>query len=111
MTTESKDPDNPLGIPEWITIILERKLQEQTWFRRYSNTITTAFTGLMTLAWWLTSTRIDLPEWSVYAIGALLWLGQIVGVKRTKNGVTPSVIDAVTRDLGTVPSGRHHRGE
>lgn len=111
MSEPYKASDNPIDVPDWITIVLEKKLHEQKWYQKYANTVTTAITGLLTLVWWLVSTGISLPSWTVYAVGVLLWVGEIVAVKQTKNGVTPSVVDAVVSDLGSVTPGRHHRGE
>jgi hypothetical protein len=79
---------------------LQRKIHEQPWFKKSSNTVTTAFTGLVTLAWWLTGTGLDLPSPVVNTIAGVLFLAQVLGVKATRNGTTSTTVrDATAPDV------------
>lgn len=64
------------------------KLEAQPWWKQKSNTVTTAVSGAITYAWWLIGSATELPQSAVIGIGALLFVGQIVGVNGTKNGFT-----------------------
>lgn len=87
---------------------LHRKIAEQPAFKRYANTATTAVGGVAQLAVWLAAFQLDLPAPAVYAIGALLFVAQLLGVKATPNGLTasaaqkaaaPDVIEALAQRL------------
>ncbi|WNM68792.1 holin [Gordonia phage Soos] len=65
-----------------------RQLDQQPWWKKSSNTVTTLASGLAVLAWWLTSTGIGLPEWLTYIVGAGAVVGQGIVAKTTKNGFT-----------------------
>lgn len=85
---------------------LRALLESQPWWRRYANTVTAAVTNLVLLAWLLVSSGIDLPHSVQWAVAAVLFAGNVLGIRGTSNGVTPSLIGLVT---GQVPEGRHHR--
>lgn len=74
-------------------------LSEQPFWRRYANTVTTAVGGLVALAWWLSTTWTDAPPWLSTVIGILLFVASVVGVKATRNGMTPSTIAATINRL------------
>lgn len=65
-----------------------RQLDQQPWWKKSSNTVTTVVSGLAVFAWWLTSTGVGLPVWLTYVVGAGAVVGQGVVTKLTKNGFT-----------------------
>lgn len=65
-----------------------RELAEQPWWKKSANTVTTAVAGLVAVAWWIAGTGMDLPDPVTWIVGVVLFAGQVLGVKATKNGVT-----------------------
>lgn len=93
--------------------LIQDKLQEilakQKWWQKSSNTVTAAFSGLVTLIWWVTSTGVALPDTVTYPVAIVLYLGTVLGIKGTKNGLTPSVANTITTEVSkTITTmGRH----
>lgn len=65
-----------------------QRLDQQPWWKKSSNTVTTVASGVAVLAWWLTSTGLDMPTWLTYLVGAGAVVGQGIVTKLTKNGFT-----------------------
>lgn len=80
--------DNPVvqltmdAVAEWV--------EEQPWFRKYANTFVSIVSGLMTLAWWIVGTGIDIPHWATIVIGVVFFIASAFGIKKTRNGMTPT---------------------
>jgi len=72
-------------------------VESQPLWRTYSNTITAAWTGLIVLAGWITTTDLSLPRWAVIAIGAILYVAGVFGIKATPNGVSASTVATVLK--------------
>ena len=86
---------------------LREILSRQKWYQKYSNTVVTTVGALIQFAVWITSLGLDLPKGATLVVSGLLLLGQIVGIKATRNGVTPRLIDTVAEHVN--PYGRHAR--
>ena len=71
---------------------LQEKVQEQSWFQKYSNTATTIISGLSVFMVWAGGNEINLPDQVQLIIGAILVVAQVLGVKATKNGLTESTV-------------------
>jgi len=91
-STPAKAAEYPLvsDRSEVIAQYVRGKLAGQPWWKKSANTVTAAVGGLVALAWWITSTGVDLPVWATWIVGVVLVAGQVVGVRMTKNGVTRS---------------------
>lgn len=87
-----------------LTEILQKKLNDQPWYRTYANTVTTVITLGVNVVWVLIALGVNIDPGVIGAVaGAIQALG-IVGVKMTPNGVTERQI----RDLeGYI--GRHRQ--
>jgi hypothetical protein len=88
------------------------ELQNQPLWKKYSNTITAIISGLVVLAGWIVTTDIGLPHWFQIAAGVVMFIGSVLGIKSTKNGLTDSVLTSVLTAPGSpvAPSesaGRH----
>lgn len=108
--TTPQIPDDFLG--EFVGEVIRDYLEEQPWWRRYANTVTAAVGGLVTLAAWLLASGLDLPTWALGLVGIVVFAGNVLGIKATRNGVTPSTaaqISAVIEDATYV--GRHRLGD
>jgi hypothetical protein len=92
--------------PEVLRAALDDLVTSQPWAKKHANTITAAWTGALMLGWLVTDSVTDAPPWITAALGVLLYVGQVLGVYKTKNGVTPSVVDKVT-EVVEVRYGRH----
>lgn len=98
-----------------LSLVVQRLLVEmnkQPWWKKYSNTVTAIVAGLVVFAGWITTTGIDLPQWATALIGVVLFIGSVLGIRTTKNGITESVVEKVAdiRDSSDKPYGRHSSG-
>lgn len=97
----------------------QRKLAEQPWYKAKSNTLTGGFSAFVTLAWTALGTGLSLPSWAVYGIAGVLFVGNLLGLNATKNGMTastagqvqqigrdPAVMAAIEAQLGMQVQGR-----
>lgn len=84
--------------------ILREKLQEQTWFQRYANTVTAALGLIVGAAWFILQLGLDLPEQVTNVVLGLIALGTVVGVRLTPNGVTEKQVQEIEEYVG-----RHRR--
>jgi len=102
----------------------QRKLAEQSWWKKSSNTVTTAIGGLTTLGGTLVTyyatQGTSVPQWLTIIIAAVGFIGTIIGVKNTKNGFTyqgaaqlqqavldPTVLTTVQKVLSQEPFPAH----
>ncbi|ASJ78828.1 tail protein [Rhodococcus phage PhailMary] len=77
----------------------DKLIGNQPWYKRYANTVTTlVFTALQAL-WLAVSLGVDLPTQAVWGVAGLVLVGQVIGVKKTNNGVTDGLKDKVFNDL------------
>lgn len=81
--------------PSTMRDALNHYLNTQPWWKRNANTVTAAWTGLAAFGGIMLANDTGLPDWAVYAIGGLLYAGQVVGIAKTPNGITPTVVDKV----------------
>lgn len=99
-----------------LSLVVQRLLAEmnkQPWWKKYSNTVTAIVAGLVVLAGWITTTGIDLPQWASAFVGVVLFVGSVLGIRTTKNGLTESVVEKVAdiRDASDKLYGRHSSGQ
>ncbi|ATN89574.1 membrane protein [Gordonia phage Bonum] len=76
---------------------LRADLHAQPWFKRFSNTVTTAFGGLTLVIWLLASNGYELSGTIQTAIGSVVVLATVLGVLQTPNGITPKGVEKVER--------------
>lgn len=123
-------PPTPTGVPGPADLQLalaayaQRKLAEQPWYRKSSNTVTVAIGSVTTLAGSLATYYLtqgtDIPQWLTMVIAVLGTLGTLIGTKNTKNGFTyqgaaqlqqavldPTVLTTVQRVLTSEPFPAH----
>ena len=98
----------------------QRELAKQSWWRKSANTVVTFIGGLSTLvaslAAFLATQETGVPSWMTFVVAAVGFLGTVVGVKNTKNGLTyqgaaqvqqavldPAVLGTVQRVLAQEP--------
>lgn len=78
----------------------------QTWFKRFSNTVTGATGTLVQVAWLATTLGFDLPDeaekWGFVIIALLTTLG----IRKTPNGITEQQLDQMEEAY----TGRHRKG-
>jgi hypothetical protein len=82
-------------------------LDQQPWWRRYANTITTAAGGIVTMGTWVATTDLGLPHPAQAAVGAIVFGASVVAARATRNGTTPrgskellgAVVPAITDAL------------
>jgi len=95
------------GVSPEVQQAMEERLRElleaQPWWRRYANTATSIVTNLVLVAWLLIASGMAFPSWLEWTVAAILFAGNVLGIRRTPNGVTPSLIDLVVGGAG----GRH----
>ncbi|MGH2360472.1 MAG: hypothetical protein ACRDGM_08015 [bacterium] len=82
-------------------------LKAQSWWKRYSNTATAIVTNLVLVAWLIVASGTALPPAVQWTVAAVLFAGNVLGIRRTPNGVTPSLIELVVGGMG--PTGGRHR--
>lgn len=102
-------PNIPQVPPDDVVEELRKRLEAQPWYRRFSNAVTSGF-GLLALVVWIAAANgIDLPGGVQTGISSAIAVATLLGVLKTKNGVTPRGIDDVQAAAEYV--GRHHRTE
>lgn len=69
--------------------VLDAAVIQQPWYRRWSNTVVMACTGLVTLATWLTATWTDMPPVVASIIGGIVLVASVLIQRSTRNGLTP----------------------
>ncbi|AEV52098.1 putative holin [Rhodococcus phage RGL3] len=79
---------------------------DQPWYKRYANTVTTAVFSVLQALWLALSLGVDLPTPAVWGVAGLVLVGQIIGVFKTKSGVSDPLKEKVMNDL-TSYVGRH----
>lgn len=85
---------------------LRELLEAQPWWKRYANTATAIVTNLVLVTWLLLASGLALPPTVQWVVAAILFAGNVLGIRRTPNGVTPSLIDLVVGGMGQL-GGRH----
>ncbi|QXU55197.1 hypothetical protein [Rhodococcus sp. LW-XY12] len=73
---------------EIVVDVLRSKLEEQPWYRRVANTVTTASGTLVGVLWLAVSAGVELPTEIIVGGLVLTQIATTVGVKLTPNGVT-----------------------
>lgn len=85
---------------------LRTRLEEQPWYHRFSNTVTSAAGGLVLLMWVALAAGIDIPTSWTGGISGVIAVLTTLGVLQTRNGLTPRGIDDIEQ---VVTTGRHRR--
>lgn len=92
------------GVSPEVQAAFEQRLHEiliaQPWWRRSANTVVSAFTWLTYLASLALMLNLNLPDWGIWVIAAIFFVGGVIGIKKTRNGLTPSLIDLVFSRVG-----------
>ena len=79
---------------------LKRQLEEQPWYRRFANTVTSAVGGVLLIAWLLTTSGVDLPDGVEKGVASAIALLTVLGVLKTKNGLTPRTVEDIESYVG-----------
>ena len=79
--------------------MLRAALEAQPWYRKYSNEITTGFFGLLQVLGFIIGTGVELPAWAQISIAGVLLVGNVLGIKKTTNGVTDASADQIVRTV------------
>ena len=74
---------------------LRAKLEAQPWSARFSNTVTSAVGSLALIIWLVTANGVEIPGGVSTGIGSGIAVLTVLGVLKTKNGVTPRGIETV----------------
>ncbi|AMS03831.1 membrane protein [Gordonia phage BaxterFox] len=79
---------------------LRDQLQAQPWYARFSNTVTSAVGAVGLIVWLLVANGVEIPgQWET-GIGSGIALLTVLGVLKTKNGITPSTVGQVEQYVG-----------
>lgn len=81
------------AIQNGIDELVQQALQEQSWYRKYANTINTAVGIASTAAATVLSLGLNLPPAVSAALAGVGSLATILGVYRTTNGIQPSTAE------------------
>ena len=81
----------PLPENEYIDA-LRAQLEEQPWYRRFANTVTSGVGVLSIIVWLLVFTGTDIPDSVGKWVTGVLAVLTVLGVLKTKNGITPTTI-------------------
>lgn len=74
---------------------LVSQMEAQPWYKRFSNTVTTA-AGLIVLTIWVAaSAGYSIPTAVTAPVYAVLGVLTLIGVLKTRNGITPRGIETV----------------
>ena len=82
---------------------LRAKLEAQPWYARFSNTVTSAVGSLALIIWLVTANGVEFPGGVSTGIGSGIAVLTVLGVLKTKNGVTPRGIETVERIVEKTP--------
>lgn len=89
----------PLPENEYIDVLRDA-LQEQPWYRRFANTVTSAVGVLTIVVWLLVFTGTDIPDSVGKWVTGLLAVLTVLGVLKTKNGLTPRTVEDIESYVG-----------
>lgn len=93
-----------------VTEAVDTYVLTQPWYQRYANTVTTIVSGLVTFVFWVTTSGLHMPGWFTYVGGGVMFAASVLGVYKTKNGMSPSAAVAV-KAMVEETTGRHRRLE
>lgn len=83
--------------------LVEQVRAEEPATRRKANTVTTAIgttvTGLLAAGTYLVESGTTLPDWVPLIVAFLGMAATVLGVSKTRNGMTPSVADRLELEL------------
>ncbi|UTN91414.1 holin [Gordonia phage Outis] len=80
-----------------LIVQLREDLHRQPWFKRFSNTVTSAVGVLALVVWFLVTNGVEIPVQYQTIGGAVLAVLVVLGVLQTPNGITPKGIAKVER--------------
>lgn len=87
---------------EYAVQALREQLEAQPWYKRFSNTVTSAVGALSLVLWLVVSSGVELSEgvqrWGAGIVSVLT----VLGVLSTKNGVSPEEVDRAEAALRRV---------
>lgn len=122
------DVPGPADIQNALAGWAQRKLAEQPWWRKSSNTVTAAIgttaTAAAALATYYGTQGTDVPQWLTIVIAVAGVLSTVLGVKQTRNGFTyqgaaqvqqavldPTVLETIQRTIAANPVPVHGVGQ
>ena len=80
--------------------LLRGALDSQPWYRKYANTVTTVYFAILQVISLVIGFGIELPGWAQIGVAVVILVGNVLGIKKTKNGVTDSNAEAL-REIAT----------
>jgi hypothetical protein len=90
--------------------LLRGVLANQPWYRKISNELTTGFFGILQIATVIVGLGVDLPGWAMIGLAALLFVGNVLGINATRNGVTDEVAEDIKAQVENYV-GKHRKPE
>jgi hypothetical protein len=78
-----------------IVTYLLAEMERQPWWKKYSNTVTAAISGVVVFLGWILTTGVGLPHWATITTGAILFLASVLGIHATPDGLTEPTITRI----------------
>lgn len=79
---------------------LRQTLESQPWYRRFANTVTSAVGALFLILWFIASMGWDIPDGVEKGVASGIALLTVLGVLKTKNGLTPRTVEDIESYVG-----------
>lgn len=79
---------------------LRQTLESQPWYRRFANTVTSAVGALFLILWFIASMGWDIPSNVTRGVGSAIAVFTVLGVLKTKNGLTPRGVQDIQEYIG-----------
>ncbi|QXO14172.1 holin [Gordonia phage Bock] len=87
----------PLPGADLVVDALRAELEEQPWWARFRNTLTTAAGVVVLIVWLALSVGLGVPAEVLSSVSGLIGLLTVLGVLKTPNGITPKGVDRVAQ--------------
>ncbi|WNN95751.1 holin [Gordonia phage Fribs8] len=84
---------------DFVTELRER-LESQPWYRRFANTVTSGVGAVFLILWLLTANGVDIPSQVTTGVGSAIAVLTVLGVLKTKNGLTPRGVEDIREYIG-----------
>lgn len=82
---------------QFIGRVIDTKIDEQSRFRKFSNTVTALVGALVTIASQALLLPFGLPDSVMWLVLVITMLGTVFGVNNTKNGFSPSQVEKMRK--------------
>lgn len=79
---------------------LRERLESQPWYRRFANTVTSGVGAVFLILWLLTANGVDIPGQVTTGVGSAIAVLTVLGVLKTKNGLTPRGVEDIQEYIG-----------